>query len=86
MITTVTTKNMVTIPAKLARKLGIIPGCRLHWLAPEDGSEEIRVRIVPPREELARRLLGAAQKWNPAQQAVRELLEKRQQENRGGQP
>lgn len=84
MITTVTTKNMVTIPIKLARKMGITPGCRLQWLPPAEGEDEIRVRIVPPRVELARRLLGAAQKWSPDQQAVRELLEQRQQENPGG--
>ena len=56
MITTVTRKNMVTIPAELSRKMGITPGCRLEWREPEEGSDEVRVRVLPTRGELARRI------------------------------
>jgi len=77
MTTTVTTKNMVTIPAGLSRKMGITPGCRLDWQEPEEGSDEIRVRIVPTRAELARRLMGSGRKWSPDRDAVRELIEER---------
>lgn len=77
MITTVTTKNMVTIPAELSRKLGITPGCRLDWLEPSAGSEEIRVRLIPTRADLARRLMGSGKKWSPERDGVRELIEER---------
>jgi len=58
MITTVTQKNMVTIPAEVGRKLGIRPGWKLDW-QPVEGKEEILVRVIPDRGEQARRLLGA---------------------------
>ena len=77
MQTTVTTKNMVTIPAELSRKMGIIPGCRLDWQEPEVGSDEVRVRVIPPRAELARRLRGSGRKWAPERDSGRELAEER---------
>jgi hypothetical protein len=83
MQTTVTTKNMVTMPAKLSRRLGNTPGCRLDWLEPEEGEEGeegeelIRVRVIPTRVELARRLMGSALKWSPEREAVRELVAQR---------
>ncbi len=83
MQTTVTTKNMVTIPAELSRKMAITPGCRLDWLEPESGSDMVRVRIIPPRAELARRLMGSARKWSPERDAVRELDEERVREDSG---
>lgn len=81
MQTTVTTKNMVTIPAEIARKLNITPGCRLDWQIPEQGSEEIRVRVIPTRAELARRLMGCAKHWAPERDAVQELIEERVRED-----
>lgn len=87
MQTTVTTKNMVTIPAELSRKMAITPGCRFDWQVPEDGSDEVRVRVIPPRAELARRLMGSARKWSPERDAVRELNEERVREDgRKGKP
>lgn len=77
MITTVTTKNMVTIPAALSRKMGITPGFRLDWQEPADGSSEVRVRIIPTRAVLARQLMGSAAKWSPERDAVRDLIEER---------
>ena len=50
MITTVTQKNMVTIPAEVARKLGIKPGDKLDW-QPVEGKDEIVVKILPTRGE-----------------------------------
>jgi bifunctional DNA-binding transcriptional regulator/antitoxin component of YhaV-PrlF toxin-antitoxin module len=58
MQTTVATKNMVTIPAELSRRMRITPGCRLEWREPEAGSDEVTVRVIPTRGELARRLKG----------------------------
>jgi len=76
MITTVTQKNMITIPAEIGRRLGIKPGYRLDW-QPVEGKEEILVRVIPDRGELARRLLGAGRKFAPERDAVAELIQER---------
>jgi AbrB family looped-hinge helix DNA binding protein len=76
MITTVTSKNMVTIPAEIGRRLGIKPGYRLDW-QPVEGKEEILVRVIPDRGELARRLLGAGRDFAPERDAVAELIQER---------
>lgn len=76
MITTVTQKNMITIPAEIGRRLGIKPGYRLDW-QPVEGKEEILVRIIPDRRELARRLLGAGRQIAPERDAVAELIQER---------
>lgn len=79
MITTVTKKNMVTIPAEVARCLGIKPGYRLDW-QPVEGKEEILVRVIPDRGELARRLLGAGRHLSPERDSVAELVAERDEE------
>jgi bifunctional DNA-binding transcriptional regulator/antitoxin component of YhaV-PrlF toxin-antitoxin module len=79
MITTVTQKNMVTIPAELSRQLGIVPGYRLDWHAGQ-GQDEIRVRVIPTRATLARRLLGAGSRYAPQRDAVAELIAERSAE------
>src|SRR5947208_1707227 len=76
MITTVTQKNMVTIPAEVGRKLGIKPGWRLDW-QPVEGRDEILVRVIPDRGERARRLLGAGRRFSPERDAVAELVAER---------
>jgi AbrB family looped-hinge helix DNA binding protein len=76
MTTTVTQKNMVTIPAEVGRKLGIKPGWKLDW-QPIEGKEEILVRVIPDRGERARRLLGAGRKFSPERDAVSELVAER---------
>jgi AbrB family looped-hinge helix DNA binding protein len=76
MITTVTQKNMVTIPAEVGQKLGIKPGWRLDWQLIE-GRDEILVRVIPDRGERARRLLGASRKLSPERDAVAELVAER---------
>jgi AbrB family looped-hinge helix DNA binding protein len=75
MITTVTRKNMVTVPAQIAQKYGIQPGYRLEWTA-LDG-EQISVRVIPDRRELSRRLLGKGRNLAPEREAVAELVEER---------
>lgn len=82
MQTTVTTKNMVTIPAEISRKMGIKPGCRLVWEQPEEGSDEIRVRVVPTRADLAKRLMGRGKSWANGHEVVAELVEERAREDR----
>jgi|ERR1700729_3010350 AbrB family looped-hinge helix DNA binding protein len=56
LITTVTGKNQVTIPAELARELAISPGTKLDWSKGDAGV--LVVKIIPNRTELARRLAG----------------------------
>jgi AbrB family looped-hinge helix DNA binding protein len=76
MATTVTRKNMVTIPAEVGRKLGIKPGWKLDW-QPIEGREEILVRVIPDRAELARRVLGEGRKFSPDRDSVAELIAER---------
>ena len=80
MITTVTQKNMITIPAEIGRRLGIKPGYRLDW-QPVEGKEEILVRVIPDRGELARRLLGAGRKFAPERDSIAELIQERAAED-----
>lgn len=79
MITTVTQKNMVTIPAEVGRVFGIKPGFKLDWQA-VDGTDEIRVRVIPDRAGLARRLLGAGKKHSPKRDSVADLIKEREAE------
>ena len=67
---------MVTIPAEIGRRFGIKPGYRLEW-QPVEGTEEILVRVIPDRGELARRLLGAGRQFSPERDAVAELVAER---------
>ena len=76
MITTVTQKNMITIPAEVGRHFGIKPGYRLDW-QPLEGRDEILVRVIPDRGELARRLLGSGRRFSPERDAVAELVAER---------
>lgn len=80
MQTTVTTENMVTIPAELSRKMGITPGCRIDWQQVEEGGDTVTVRVIPKRGELAQRLMGAGRKWAPERDAVAELIAERLRE------
>ena len=79
MTTTVTTKNMVTIPSLVGRHFGIRPGFRLDW-EPIEGTDTIRVRVLPDRAELARRLAGSGRVHAPERDAVAELIVEREQE------
>jgi AbrB family looped-hinge helix DNA binding protein len=81
MRTTVTTKNRVAIPAELARRLAIAPGCRLDWTHVEGSDSELRVRVIPNRGELARRLMAAGASVSPDRDAVAELVAERAAED-----
>jgi AbrB family looped-hinge helix DNA binding protein len=76
MTTTVGRENTVTIPAEVGRRLGIKPGYRLDWQLVE-GKDEILVRVIPGRGEMARRLLGAGRKLSARRDAVAELIAER---------
>ncbi|MFO1431539.1 MAG: AbrB/MazE/SpoVT family DNA-binding domain-containing protein [Candidatus Competibacteraceae bacterium] len=85
MITTVTQKNMVTIPADVARILGIKPGYKLDW-QPVEGKDEIIVRVIPDRGELARRLVGMGAHLAPERDVIAELDEEREREDAHPEP
>ena len=80
MITTVTGKNQVTIPAELARELDIAPGTRLDWARGDEGT--LIVKIIPNRAELARRLAGRGKRHlRQASNPIRDLVEDRVRED-----
>jgi AbrB family looped-hinge helix DNA binding protein len=57
MITTVTGKNQVTIPAEIARKEGLRPGTRLEWRSTER-VHVLEVRVLPDPASIAADLRG----------------------------
>jgi len=61
MITTITGKNQVTLPAELVRELGWQPGTQLDWTKTANGSL-IATRMLT-RSELARQLAGRGRKY-----------------------
>lgn len=76
MITTVTGKNQIAIPAALARRLGIRPGQPIAWSIGEDGV--LIARLLPRPGELARRAAGMGRAWlEEGEDPVRELIEER---------
>jgi AbrB family looped-hinge helix DNA binding protein len=78
MITTVTGKNQVTIPAKLAKQLDIQPGTRIDWSIGEGGV--LIARLLPPRAELARQAAGMGRQWlTEGRDPIAELIEERAQ-------
>jgi AbrB family looped-hinge helix DNA binding protein len=80
MITTVTQNNMVTIPAEVARKFSIKPGYKLDWQLVE-GKDEIVVKVIPDRGELARRLCRMDSELAPGRNLATELDEERERED-----
>lgn len=80
MITTVTQKNMVTIPAAITRKFSISPGCRMDWEPVAGCPDQIQVKVIPKRGDLARRLKGAGKAYSPERDAVAELVRERERE------
>ncbi len=80
MITTVTTKNMISIPAEVTRKMGIKPGWKLDWEpGPED--DEITVHVIPDRAEMAKRLKGKGKSVYSDGSAVSGLVAEREAED-----
>ncbi len=67
---------MISVPAELARLFDITPGCKLDW-KPGAKKEEIRVRVIPKRGDLARGLRGGGLNYSPERKAVEELVQER---------
>ena len=82
MITTVTGKNQVTVPADIAARESIRRGTRLQWLS-TDREHVLEVRVLPDRATLARNLRGqgAAQKSRGGSAVERLIQERRRQAN-----
>lgn len=79
MTTTVTSKNMITIPVEIARKFGVKPGFSFDWFA-TDKPDEISIRVIPDRKELSRRLKGGGKIHSPQRDSVSELVKERSEE------
>jgi AbrB family looped-hinge helix DNA binding protein len=80
MITTVTGKNQITIPAELARELDISPGTKLDWNKGQAGV--LIVKIIPNHAELARRLAGRGRRYlREGSVPIQDLVEDRARED-----
>lgn len=77
MTTMVTGKNQVTIPAEVARKLGIERGTRIEWEVAEDRRQAV-MTVKPSRGELARSAWGLGLKYlKPGEDPIAELIAER---------
>ena len=82
MITKVTGKNQVTVPAIVARNAGIRVGTRLKW-SETDCEGVLQVRVLPDRGALASRLRSAGRKYlRPGARPIENLILEREQESR----
>lgn len=81
MITTVTGKNMISIPSAVAQQYGIEPGWKLDW-KPGAEPDTLVVRLLPGRGAQARRLRGAGRRLTGASRAVADLGAEREQDMR----
>jgi len=80
MITTVSGKNQITIPAKLARQLNIQPGTRLDWSISEEGM--LIAQPIPQRSVLARQAAGMGRAWlSRDEDPVGDLIRERTRED-----
>lgn len=79
MITTLTGRNQVTVPAAIAAEAGLRPGMRLEWALKEEGVLE--VRILPDRATMASELRGSGSRLREdSRGAVEGLVEERVRE------
>jgi bifunctional DNA-binding transcriptional regulator/antitoxin component of YhaV-PrlF toxin-antitoxin module len=78
MISTLTGKNQVTVPAELARELSLEPGTRLDWTAGAT-PDTIHIRILPSKRQVLDRVqeLGTRIK---NRNLIDELIEERASE------
>jgi len=81
MESTVTTKNMTSIPASISRSVGIRPGWKLDWNL-GNGPDELLVKVIPDRAEQARRLFGKGKDRGTGRNVVADLTRERDEEDR----
>ncbi len=83
MITTVTGKNQVTIPAEIAGKAGLKPGSRLEWRLTHR-KDVLEVRVLPDQAAVAQALRGRGKKSQKNRGSpVDRLIAERSHEDRG---
>jgi bifunctional DNA-binding transcriptional regulator/antitoxin component of YhaV-PrlF toxin-antitoxin module len=84
MITRITGKNQVTVPAEIARKEGMRAGTRLEWRA-TDRAHILEVRVLPDPASLAAYLRGRGNRSRrQSGSAVDRLVARRTEEERSG--
>ena len=82
MITKVTGKNQVTVPAEIAAKKRIHPGTRLDWQL-TDEEHVIIVQILPDQGTLASELQGRGRsRKKPGSDSVANLIRERKSDDR----
>lgn len=80
MITTITGKNQVTVPAELALRANIHRGTRLDWELAESG-EALIAHVLPDTATVAAQLRGRGRKHRrQAGSAVENLVNERARE------
>lgn len=79
MITTITGKNQVTLPARLVKALALTPGMRLVWSIGPDGT--LIATPQPSRAQIASSLMGAGRPYlRPGSDPIRDLIAERAEE------
>ena len=77
MITTVTGKNQITIPAAIANRIGLKNGSRIDWQL-SSKPDEIRCIVLPEPSVIAASLRGAGKRFlKPGQDPSAALLAQR---------
>ena len=80
MITTITGKNQVALPAEIVKALAFTPGMRLAWRIGPDGT--LVATPQPSRAQRASALLGAGRKYlRLGSDPVRDLIAEREQDD-----
>ena len=78
MTTTLTGKNQVTVPAELARELGLEPGSRLDWSKGKTPGTMV-IKVQPSVRQMLDRAQEIGSKWKN-RNLIEELIEEREQE------
>jgi bifunctional DNA-binding transcriptional regulator/antitoxin component of YhaV-PrlF toxin-antitoxin module len=79
-ITRITGKNQVTVPAEIVGKAGLKPGTRLDWRT-TDREGVLEVRVLPDEAAFAAQLRGRGNNFRrPKGSAVERLHRERDQE------
>jgi bifunctional DNA-binding transcriptional regulator/antitoxin component of YhaV-PrlF toxin-antitoxin module len=82
-ITRITGKNQVTVPAEIVRKARLSHGTRLEWRL-TDREDVLEVRVLPDQSSLAHALRGRGRKsLRKRGSAVDRLIAERRRENSG---
>jgi AbrB family looped-hinge helix DNA binding protein len=82
MTTTLTGKNQITVPAEIARKLGLQTGARFDW-AVSDQPNQIVITIRPTRRQLLDRVRAIGRRYGkPGQNPIADLIREREEDDR----